>query len=70
MKQMKQKQVEEKEMCEVDRMSMEILEKYLNRVVKEHSSKINNLKMYTSTLVIVKRIIKRRLPLIKVLLRC
>ena len=48
MKSMKQKHVEEKEIQEVDRTSIEALEKCLNRVVEECSNKIDSLKSASS----------------------
>ena len=45
----------EREMQEVDRMLIEVLEKYLDGVVEELSDKINGLKISTSILVIEKQ---------------
>ena len=51
MKEIEEKHVKEKEMRKVDRMPIEVLEKYLEEVIEEQGTKINCPKQRISTLV-------------------
>ena len=50
----KETQVDEREIQGVDKMSIEVLIKYLDSVVEEHNSKVDDLKKSISALVVKK----------------